>query len=81
MYWNHRVCKQEVPSLDGETETQYGIHEVYYNDGGKPSGCTENPIAVVGEDIDEIRETVKRFHKALSLPVLDLDTIVWAEDE
>ena len=31
------------------------------------------------EIMNELRETVKRFEKALSKPIVDLDTIVWAD--
>lgn len=48
----------------------YALDEYYPPEEEKPSE----------EDIlNEMKETVQRFEKALSLPILDIDTIVFAE--
>jgi len=70
MTWNHRVIRKEYKGFN-EIEIQFGIHEVYYNDDGVPDMCTENPVDVVGDNIKELKQTLRWMRKALSQPVLD----------
>lgn len=71
MSWNHRVVKRIYPEPSGETF--YQIHEAYYGLEDKPLITTE-PKALVGESIDELRETLQRMLRALDKPVLDYET-------
>jgi len=83
MSWNHRLCKQ---TIDGKMRV--AIHEVYYNKAGEPWCCTVEPITLdMFADFDEteeqlvesIKENLKLIGTAYNYPVLDLDTIVWAD--
>jgi hypothetical protein len=38
MSWNYRIVKYK----DG---TGYGLHEVYYDKGGQPTGMTKRPVS------------------------------------
>jgi len=68
--WNHRVVKRIYPM-----DTMYGIHETYYEDDDSVMGITENPTPVVGESVEELRETLERMLKALDEPVLNYDEV------
>ena len=70
--WNYRVLKK----TDRESgETIYAIHEVYYNEAGKPEGCTENSVAPMGESLEELKERYRALYAALSKPVLIYDSL------
>lgn len=49
MTWSYRAIKKQY--LD---EEYYEIHEVYYNQDGDIWGMTENPIAPIGQTLDEL---------------------------
>ena len=69
MSWTYRVMRK----VEGKGITHYysfGIHEVY----SSPKGWTEDPVALVGESVEELRETLKHMLAALDKPVLDCKT-------
>lgn len=78
--WNNRVVKKIVPN-GTNTAIQYGIHEVYYDEDGKPSTCTVDPIALLAFDedaedpIEILKSELKRYQKALEQPVLNYEDI------
>lgn len=67
-HWNHRVVQRMVTDF-GEPVSWLGIHEVFY---GFPEGLgwTNEPIAVEGESIAELRETLERMMRALDKPII-----------
>ena len=67
MVWNYRVMRQKTP--DG---WWYGIFSMYYD----PMGASETEAPVVGETLDELRDCLKKFKRALEEPVLE-----WHEGE
>jgi len=76
MSWNYRVIKhvdEVAPSLKKLHPNGYvwfAIHEVYYDEKGRPSAYSEHPAKVVGESPLEIDADLRRMRKALKLPVL-----------
>ena len=86
MHWNHRVCKE----TDEHDNVFYSIREVYYNDKDEVTSVTSNIEGIrmfVYDDPDDdstplesLEQTVKWMRKALSKPVLDIDTLEYAED-
>jgi len=78
-YWNYRVIKQrnKIHKMgNGASLTihdTYAIHEVYYNDEGTISASTQNPPAVEGDSMEEVRTILKNMSKALEKPVLIFD--------
>ena len=69
MNWNHRVVKRRVVEC-GEEIDWFGIHEVFYGlDGG--TAWTNEPVAVDGESVEELRETLERMLRALDTPIID----------
>jgi hypothetical protein len=72
-HWNHRVVKRTYPAPSNET--LYQIHEAYYGlAGDKLPSITVEPAEVVGESIEELRDTLQRMLRALDNPVLDYET-------
>jgi hypothetical protein len=69
-YWNHRVMRRNFDGGDSE----YGIHEVYYNENDKVEAWTENPIAPTETTIKELQQTLERMKLALKKPILDYKT-------
>lgn len=65
MHWNHRIVRRTIGG-----ETLLGIHEVFYGmDDG--TGWTDEPVAVIGESVEELRETLGRMLRALDKPIID----------
>ena len=89
MLWSYRICTKNLVSdvcdmdtgkvLETYTEDQFGICEVYYNDKGDITFTSENFIEPYGETLEEIKANFDDMKKAFELPVLDLDSIVYAE--
>lgn len=52
-------------------DSEYSIHEVYYNDNDKVEAWTENPIAPAAENIKEMKQTLARMALAAQKPILD----------
>ena len=69
MTWNHRVISRKYET----GETYYAIHEVYYDDSGKPTQCTALPSVILEDSIDDLAITIDRIRECLSKPVLDYD--------
>lgn len=62
--WNYRVVKRTVGD-----ETQYGIHEMFYN----PEGWTENPVPIYAETLEGLRTELRHVLRALDEDVVDGD--------
>jgi len=76
IYWNYRVVRKAYPpGADGTIEHVLGIHEVYYDDDGKPEMVTENRMDAHGETLDELRTDLRWMMEALDKPVLEYDEI------
>jgi hypothetical protein len=75
--WNHRVIRSVEP--DG-TEF-FGVHEVHYDDDGKPSLYSADPVAVCGGALDEIRWTLDRMREAVDKPILSKSDFVGASPD
>lgn len=70
MSWNFRIIETEGKH-DDNPWTSVGIHEVYYED-GVPRSCTKDPVKVVGEDIDDLKETFEMMRAAFDKPILKM---------
>lgn len=64
MAWNYRVIRCNHAD---------GIHEVYYDVGGKIISWTENPVCVLTSTDESLVDVWQMMTKALLLPVLELD--------
>lgn len=77
--WNYRVLSfegavQGSVSSDGDKETLYAVHEVFYDDDGKP--VAYGALAtVMDESMDGLKEVHQMIAEAFTKPVLDADTL------
>lgn len=93
MSWNYRICKEtrkwETSTMKGET-VEYSIREAYYNGSGEVQAVTQEPKVLLAdlceftcedeaECIASLSNQMDLMRLALSEPVLDLDTIVFAD--
>ena len=62
MTWNYRIVRTQTP--DGP---QYGVFEVYYDDDGRPSMRTVDPITFTGDTEEEVREDLARAARPLTV--------------
>ena len=72
-YWNYRVLAKKLDS-----EIEFGLYEVYYDDDNNPISCTENacfPLAYdeCGDYIKSLKWTLNKMKIALKKPILDYD--------
>lgn len=87
-HWNYRLCKNKHERSSGNDVTLYSIREVYYNDDGEIWGLTDDGISVYGDSdgfdneqeiLDDMKGAVKNMLLAFEKPVIDLDTIEYAD--
>ena len=74
MTWNYRVVHRVV-----ETEECYGIHEVYYDEAGRPYWLTDRPCAM-GNTLAELKTDLRQMRQALDDHVLEWADIVPSDD-
>lgn len=65
-HWNHRVI--EFTQADGAKWR--AIHEVHYDDHGRPYAYTKNPADVSGANNEELALTLERMRIAIERPHL-----------
>lgn len=66
--WNHRVLKFEKPE-----ETYYAVHEVHYDDAGRPRAYAQNATSILwdcDEGLEIGRKIVDQITLAFTKPVL-----------
>ena len=94
-YWNFRVCAEKYPSEvlpeGSEGMSSLTVREVYYNQDGSIWAVSENEISAHGEiDADVVNESealkelkadLQRMQECTKKPILNLDTIEFAEHE
>ncbi len=68
-HWNHRVLATEYNG-----EVYFEVHEVYYDDEGKPNAATKEAVRIGSDDIEGIRWQINRIEECLQKPVL------WGDD-
>jgi hypothetical protein len=72
MHWNHRVARHVTSLPGGGTRTWYAIHEAFYGlDGEGTVKLTDEPKAIIGETLADIRETLQMMLRALDTPIID----------
>jgi hypothetical protein len=74
MTWNYRVIKGKDRKLKGLPQSYfYGIFEVYYGEDRVPHSCTTEPIALVGETLEELKKDYEMVSEAFKQPVLEME--------
>lgn len=72
-HWNYRVMRHQVEHADGEVETSFAVHEVYYNDDGTIRNWTSLPASMVSDEAD-FSFLLAKLPEAIAKPVLDYKT-------
>lgn len=65
MNWNYRVFREDDGGL--------AVREVFYDRGGKIIACSDAPVELSGESIEDLNLELEWFKEAMTLPVLTLD--------
>jgi len=63
--WSYRRVTKSL----GDGEYQTGIHEVY-SVGGIPTACTEEPVAPVATEDEDLSDVMKQYMDAFNKPIL-----------
>ena len=80
MFWNHRVTKRKTDFDEGTgSNIEFGIREVFYNDNGEVYAIAEEADSPWGESFEDLKSDMEHYMKALDNPVIDLDTIKYAD--
>ena len=76
MTWNFRLVKHPPPKSGAPW---YGVHEVFYNEAGKPWAMTQESIRLEGESVKDIFADLKLIRRDLRrLPILNVSKLTWA---
>lgn len=73
MTWNYRVVRHRDP-----TEEQgwiVSIHEVFYDEQGKPVLMSEQPAGVVSSTVMGLSEVLSTLRQAFDLPILNAEDL------
>lgn len=66
MTWNHRIIKHQK-----NKRTYYAIHEVFYDNTGKITSWTEDPVDIVGDSKNDVMRILKQMTADCTAPVLN----------
>lgn len=66
MHWNYRVLK----TTHGDNDPSYGVHEVYYDEKGALRLYTLDPVAVVGDSVEDLSNILAKMARGVGEPVL-----------
>ena len=80
MSWNHRIIRH-VYDHDVADIEEFSIHEVYYDDDGKPEMVTEKAAGSYGDSVKELKENHLRMMAAFDKPVLDYSSFDTDKEE
>jgi len=66
MTWNYRIVRHHTSDSNW-----LAIHEVYYEEDGKPKMVSVNPVAPHGDSFDDLVKDLEMQKAACKLPILD----------
>lgn len=69
MTWNYRVIFNK---------DEFQIYEVYYNEAGEITAVSEDAITPSSESAEELQGDLEYYSRALKMPVLKMEEIVFA---
>lgn len=75
MNWNYRVVHRVYRQGTDLEEHSYSIHEAYYDENGKVTTITVEPVPCWADSMDGLNWTYEKFKIALEKPVLEWDQI------
>ncbi len=71
MGWNYRILSHK----DGN-EMYFQIHEVYYDEEGKPNSYTANGVSVWSDNLDGINWILDKMKECAIKPILTPDDFI-----
>lgn len=71
MTWNYRIIQH-----DGSSPVYYEVHEVFYDEAGKITSWTSDPIDLTGESKSGIDRTLKQISSDCKQPVLSESELI-----
>lgn len=75
MTWNFRLVKHTDRRL-----VWYAVHEVFYNDAGRPFTMTKDPVDITGKSPLEVREYLGMLRRDIKrLPILNSNRTKWVK--
>ncbi len=77
--WNYRVVRKSMKVGDRH-HTFYGVHEVYYDDKGQPTGVTENSVELYGDNPTEMLRSLGTMAEAFTKQILDYEELTRREN-
>jgi hypothetical protein len=74
-HWNHRIIKHTSKILGRgknkfRSRAWFGIHEIYYSGKGDIIMYTDEPVRILGDDIEDMKESIKLLSTAFEKPIL-----------
>ena len=77
MTWNFRLVKHPQSKSGAPWD---GVHEVFYNEAGKPWTMTKEPVQVEGESAKDVLAYLNLIKRDLKrLPILNAGKLKWAK--
>jgi len=67
MSWNYRIMKRKT----SETDFEFGIYEVYYNEDGSIQGYTKNSLTPVVDSPEGLKYELQVMLKAFDKKILE----------
>lgn len=72
MTWNHRIFR--------EPDGLLVIREVYYDEAGIITSCTEDAVSPTGDNIMDLMADMGMFIQAVGKPILKMANIPWVRE-
>ncbi|WP_027360757.1 hypothetical protein [Desulforegula conservatrix] len=78
--WNYRIVRKRYVYTDPESNKErvdytYAIHEAFCDNNGKVGAITQDHVAPLGDNIEDLRHSWVMMAEAFGQPVLDYDNI------
>lgn len=78
--WNYRIVRKRYVYADPESKKErvdytYAIHEAFYDNNGKVGAITQDHVAPLGDNIEDLRHSWVMMAEAFGQPFLDYDNI------
>jgi hypothetical protein len=70
-YWNYRIMKRK----NDEGQFDYAIYEVFYDDNGKVTGWTKDPLTPICGSVEGLMEELK-----IMMVAFDKETLIYEEE-
>lgn len=75
MSWNYRLCREIYQPGTEHEEVMLTFREVYYDDSGRVIAHSENPVAIYGETVEDIKFALEKMQQSLNKDILDISDL------